>query len=257
MLSPIEGVAFSELGGIRHGFFNRVGGVSKGVYRGLNVGLNSFDSREDVAENRRRVADHLGLGAERLVSPLQVHGIKVTTLTSPWPDGQRPEADAVVTTASGVAIGVVTADCAPVLLAEPRAGVIGATHAGWRGALEGVLPATLAAMQSLGADPASVTAVVGPTISQRHYEVGADFRTRFLAADPAFDSFFMAGARAGHFQFDLPGFVVSRLTAIGVGSVVDLSLCTYEDEDWFYSYRRATHRSEADYGRQISAIALA
>lgn len=257
MLSPIEGVAFSELPGIRHGFFNRVGGVSKGLYRGLNAGFNSLDRSEDVAENRRRVADHLGLGPNRLVSPLQVHGIEVVTLTNPWPDSAPPEADAVVTAESGVAIGVATADCAPVLFAEPGAGVIGAAHAGWRGALEGVLPATLAAMQRLGADPAKITAVIGPTISQRHYEVSADFRARFLAADPAFDAFFATGARPGHFQFDLPGFILARLNALGVGTVVDLSLCTYEEEDWFYSYRRATHRSEADHGRQISAIALA
>jgi YfiH family protein len=257
MLSPIEGDSLSELPGIRHGFFNRVGGVSKGLYRGLNAGYYSLDRREDIAENRRRVAEHLGLPADRLASPRQVHGIRVETLTKPWPDMQPPEADAVVTAETGVAIGVATADCAPVLFAAPKAGVIGAAHAGWRGALEGVLPATLAAMQRLGADPSDVTVVVGPTISQEHYEVSADFRSRFLAADPTFDAFFLEGARAGHFQFDLPGFIVDRLGGLGLRTVVDLSLCTYADEDWFYSYRRATHRSEADYGRQISVIALA
>jgi hypothetical protein len=163
----------------------------------------------------------------------------------------------LVTAARGVAVGVATADCAPVLFAEPMAGVVGAAHAGWRGALEGVLPATLAAMQRLGAEATRVTAIVGPTISQQHYEVSADFRARFLAADPAHGDFFLAGERPEHFQFDLPGFVVQRLRALGIGAVVDLNLCTYDDEDWFYSYRRATHRSEADYGRQISAIALA
>ena len=257
MLTPIEGVAFSELRGVRHGFFNRVGGVSKGIYSGLNAGLNSHDSLEDITENRRRVADHLGLSATQLVSPLQVHGISVATLTRPRPQGEPPEADALVTAARGIAIGVATADCAPVLFAEPVAGVVGAAHAGWRGALEGVLPATLAAMRRLGAEPTRVTAVVGPTISQQHYEVSADFRARFLAADPDHAAFFLAGERPGHFQFDLPGFVVQRLKTMGIGAVVDLNLCTYDDEDWFYSYRRATHRSETDYGRQISAIALA
>jgi YfiH family protein len=256
MLSPIQGVALSELPEIRHGFFNRVGGVSKGIYSGLNAGLNSNDRREDVAENRRRIASHFGVGSDHLVSPRQVHGIEVATLTGPWPDGRPSDADAIVTATPGVAIGVATADCAPVLFADPRAGIVGAAHAGWRGALEGVLPATLAAMERLGADPSDVVAVVGPTISQRRYEVGADFRARFLAADAGYDAFFLAGGRADHFQFDLPGFIVSRLRALGVGSVVDLSLCTYDDEDWFYSYRRATHRNEADYGRQISAIAL-
>jgi YfiH family protein len=257
MLSPIEGVGLTELPGIRHGFFNRVGGVSKGIYAGLNAGLNSNDRREDVAENRRRIASHFGLGSDHLVSPKQVHGIQVATLSGPWPDGRLADADAIVTATPGIAIGVATADCAPVLFADPRAGVVAAAHAGWRGALEGVLPATLAAMERLGADPADVTVVIGPTISQDRYEVGADFRARFLAVDPVFDRFFAAGARPNHFQFDLPGFILSRLRAIGIGSVADLSLCTYDDEDWFYSYRRATHRNEADYGRQISAIALA
>ncbi len=257
MLSPIEGVAFSDLSGIRHGFFNRVGGVSQGVYRGLNTGLNSGDRLADIAENRRLVAMHLGLSPGQLFSPNQVHGITVATLTHSVEGDRLPDADAVVTATPGLAVGVATADCAPVLFAEPGAGVVGAAHAGWRGALEGVLPATLAAMERLGADPGRVVAVVGPTISQDRYEVGADFRARFLAADASFDDFFVVGERANHFQFDLPGFVARRLAAIGVGTVVDLSLCTYDDEEWFYSFRRSTHRSETDYGRQISAIALA
>jgi YfiH family protein len=198
----------------------------------------------------------LGVAADRLATPYQVHGISVVTVDEPWPTGGGPKADGVVTNRPGIAIGIGTADCGPILFAEPEARVIGAAHAGWRGALAGIGEATVAAMEGLGARRERIVAVLGPTISQANYEVGAEVRGAFVDADGSLSRFFTPSQRPGHFMFDLPGAIVARLAAIGITARA-LNLCTYADAGRFYSYRRATHRGEADYGRMLSAIALA
>jgi YfiH family protein len=242
--------------GITHGFFGREGGVSTGIYESLNCGPGSKDAPDAVAENRRRVADALGPQGEppQLVSLNQVHSPIVHVFPA-WE--ARPEGDAMVTATPGLALGILTADCAPVLLADPRAKVIGAAHAGWKGALGGVLEATLDAMEKLGAMRGHVHAVVGPCISQAHYEVGWDFRDRFLELGLKQRRFFAVSDRPGHYRFDLPGYVVHRLTAAGAGSVESLGVCTYPPENGYFSFRRTTHTATPDYGRQISAIVLA
>lgn len=238
----------------RHGFFTRRGGASSGIYAGLNCGPGSNDQREAVRLNRARVAEAIRVPPARLLSLHQIHSAEVVEATAGgW--SERPRADAAVTTESGVAVSVLTADCAPVLLADVRAGVVAAVHAGWKGALGGVLEATVAAMTRLGARPGNTAAAVGPTISQRAYEVGPEFRDRFLAADPAHDRFFVNG-RGGRPHFDLPGFVLQRLHRAGIGRAVWIGLCTYSEPGRFYSFRRATHAGEPDYGRLIAAIAL-
>jgi len=239
---------------IDHGFFSRVGGVSKGLYRGLNVGLGSRDDRADVTENRTRVSRWFDFGPDRLVTVHQVHSprVQIATLDN---RAERPEADALVTNTPGLVLGVLTADCGPVLFADPEAGVIGAAHAGWRGAFDGVLESTIAAMQALGAEPARTVAVLGPSISQDNYEVGPEFVDRFLQADPANETYFTASGKPGHALFDLKQFTVDRLNRAGVRADM-LNDCTYADEQAWYSYRRSTHRNEPDYGRQISAIAI-
>lgn len=245
------------LAGSRHGFLGRRGGVSTGVHAGLNVGLGSQDDPAAVAENRRHATDAVAPGA-RLVTLHQVHGadvVSVSTSCELWPDDARPQADALVTNRPGLALGILTADCAPILLTDEQAGVIGAAHAGWKGALAGVAESTVAAMEALGADRSRIAAAIGPCIAKRSYEVDDVFRARFLAAGPAHESFF-ADASPGHHQFDLEGFVASRLAAAGITRVAALGLDTYADEARFYSYRRATHRGEPDYGRQLSLIAL-
>lgn len=247
-LAPIRAAA---LGALPHGFFTRAGGVSEGIYESLNGGPGSGDAPAAVAENRARIAAHLGAAA--LVSVAQVHGARVVEATGPW-EGARPEADALVTRRPGLAIGVLTADCAPVLLADAQAGVAGAAHAGWKGARAGVLEAALEAMERLGAARARIAASVGPTISQPAYEVGPDFVARFLDDDPDSARFFAAG-RGDRAQFDLPGYVLARLRAAGVAADWT-GHCTYREPARFYSYRRATHRSEPDYGRLVAAIAL-
>jgi YfiH family protein len=244
-----------NLPGFAHGFFGREGGVSTGLYESLNCGPGSSDEPKAVAENRRLVAATLvpGVQGARLISLSQIHSAVVHTLPA-WQE--RPEGDAMVTATPGLALGILTADCAPVLLADPKARVIGAAHAGWKGALAGVLEAALEAMEKLGASRDRINAAIGPCISQDNYEVGDDFRARFLEQGAKHRRFFVPSDREGHHRFDLPGFAAYRLTAAGVGSVERLGICTYPPENGFFSFRRTTHAKEPDYGRQISAIVL-
>lgn len=253
---PVSAATLASLPGIAHGFFTREGGVSSGLYASLNCGVGSGDDRAAVLTNRERAAATLGLAGDRLVSPYQVHGADVVTVTRPWETDDRPEADAMVTDRPGIAIGIGTADCAPVLFADATAGIIGAAHAGWGGAFKGVLEATVAAMAALGAEPARIHAAIGPAIAQASYEVGPEFHGRFLADDPANERFFVASDAAGHHRFDLAGYVAARLGRLGLAGVSALGLDTYTDERRFFSFRRTTHRGESDYGRMISAIAL-
>jgi YfiH family protein len=243
----------SALGTIRHGFFGRAGGASSGIFAGLNCGHGSSDQIEAVTINRARVAEYLGVAPEALVGVQQVHSADVVVVRGPG--GAMPRADAMVTAVPGLALSVLTADCQPVLLADPGAGVIGAAHAGWRGTLAGVLEATVAAMAGLGAEPGRIVAVVGPTISQRAYEVGPEFLDTVLAEDDGADRFFARGT-GDRLLFDLPGYGVSRLRAAGVGHVEWTRHCTYSDAARFFSYRRSVHAGEADYGRMIAAIRL-
>ena len=243
----------SGLSGIGHGFFGRDGGVSDGVYASLNCGPGSQDDPKRVAENRGRVTAALAPEA-KLITLAQIHSPNVHVVGSDW-EG-RPEGDGMVTALPGLALGIQTADCAPVLFADAQARVIGAAHAGWKGALGGVLEAVVAAMEGLGARRGRIAAAIGPSIAQPNYEVGAEFRDRFLEADPANAVFFIPSAKAGHFQFDLPAYVRGRLAGAGIADIADLGLCTYPPENGFFSFRRTNHRGEADYGRQISAIVL-
>jgi polyphenol oxidase len=252
----LEASSLSSLAGIRHGFFTRDGGVSNGIYATLNGGVGSSDAPEQVAENRARMATALGVARDRLLTCYQVHSPDVVIAEEPWSSAARPHADAIVTRVAGLAVGVSTADCGPVLLADAGACVVGAAHAGWRGALAGVLEATVAAMEKLGASRARISTAVGPLISQTNYEVGSDLVERFLAADPGNARFFVPSTRARHALFDLPGYIAMRLERAGVCRFEDLRLCTYADPARFFSYRRATHRGEPDYGRHVNAIAL-
>ncbi|MDO9425583.1 MAG: peptidoglycan editing factor PgeF [Methylobacterium sp.] len=251
----LEAPELSALPGLRHAFFTREGGVSEGLYASLNGGLGSADMPARVAENRDRMCAELGV--ESLVSLYQVHSAKAVVVEAPFPPDARPQADAMVTRVRGLALGIATADCGPILFADAEHGVIGAAHAGWKGALTGVIDTTVEAMEGLGARRSAIVAVLGPTISQGAYEVGPDFIARFLSEASGCEGFLEAGARPGHAQFDLPGFIAARLARAGVTRAHNLGACTYADPDRFYSYRRATHRHEADYGRLISAIALA
>ncbi len=253
---PIRSPLLDKAGtdGIRHGYFTRTGGVSEGIYRGLNIGTGSQDDQALVAENRRRVADWMGVGPDHLLTAWQVHSPDVVVAREPF-TGDRPKADAIVTDRPGIAVGASTADCGPVLFADPQAGVIGAAHAGWKGALTGVLENTIAAMEGLGARRDGIVAVLGPSISGRNYEVGPEFRDRFLSAAPANEGWFIPSGRADHFLFDLNGYTVERLRNAGVTAEA-LGRCTYDEEELFYSYRRTTHRNEPDYGRQVSVIVL-
>ena len=241
--------------GVPHGFLGRRGGVSGGEMAGLNVGLGSGDDREAIAENRARAIAAVLPEAE-LATVHQIHSANVVRVDRPWAHDERPHADAMVTDRPGLLLGILTADCAPVLLADSDAGVVGAAHAGWRGALAGVTDSVIAAMEDLGARRERVAAVVGPCIGRDSYEVDEAFRAKFLHADLGNQRFFAAGP-AGKPHFDLEGYVVERLRAAGIGSVEALGLDTYADADRFFSYRRATHCGEADYGRQISMIAVA
>ncbi|WP_135469036.1 peptidoglycan editing factor PgeF [Crenalkalicoccus roseus] len=253
LLSP----ALAALPGVAHGFFTRRGGVSQGPYAALNCSLSSADAPERVRENRRRAADALGLPLPALHGLTQVHGTAVAELEAPgWAEGQGPRADAVVTRRPGLALGIVTGDCAPVLLADPEAGVIGAAHAGWRGAVAGVLEATVAAMRRLGAAPARIRAAIGPCIAQASYEVGPDLRAAVLARDAADARFFAPGGREGRWQFDLPGYCAARLAALGLGAVERLGVDTLADEARFFSHRRRTLAGGGPIGHQLSAIAL-
>lgn len=244
----------AALSGLPHGFLGRRGGVSGGVVAGLNVGLGADDDPAAVAENRRRVIAAVAPDA-RLVTVYQVHSPRCVAVTEPWPDDRRPEADALVTDRPGLLLGVVTADCAPVLFADRVAGVIGAAHAGWKGALGGVTDATIAAMEALGAKAERIIAAIGPCIAQASYEVDEAFRARFVAAESANAAHFGPG-RPGHCQFDLEGYVAQRLAAGGIAAIERMATDTCSQEARFFSFRRATQRGEAAYGRQISVIAL-
>jgi polyphenol oxidase len=250
----VEALTHPALAGAAHGFCGRRGGVSLGIHAGLNVGWGSEDDLAATAENRARAVAAVLPGA-RLVCAYQVHSPDVVTVTEPWPETERPKADALVTDRPGLVLGVLTADCAPVLFHDATAGVIGAAHAGWKGALDGVTDATVAAMQALGARPERIAAVVGPCIAQKSYEVDEAFERRFAEADAANVRFFRAG-RAGHAWFDLEGYVAARLRAAGVGTVGMLGEDTYSQPERFYSYRRATHQGEPGYGREIALIGL-
>jgi len=252
----ITSSAFRPRAGIKHGFFTRQGGVSDGVYGSLNCGVGSHDDRANVFENRARAMARLELRCEQLATVLQVHSAAVVEVDEPWAVAARPRADAMVTRRPGVALGVLTADCGPVLLADSKAGVIGAAHAGWKGAVGGVLEATIDAMIGLGADVQNISAALGPCIRQQSYEVGPEFHQALDVTDADRGRFFSPSNRSGHWMFDLPGYVSARLTAHGVKQVDDLGLDTYADEARFFSYRRATHCEDLDYGRGLSAIVL-
>ena len=243
-----------DLPGIAHGFFTREGGHSTGIFASLNCGLGSGDEISLVQKNRTQVATSLSVAPTHLISAYQVHSADVMVVDGPLVE--RPKVDGLVTKTRGLALGVLTADCGPVLFADEKAGVIGACHAGWKGALTGITDSTVAAMEKLGAKRGDIVAVLGPTISQAAYEVGPEFPKPFLEADQANAHFFVPSVKSGHYMFDLPDYLTARMKVFGVGQVHDLALCTYFDEARFFSYRRATHRKETDYGRLISAIAL-
>lgn len=241
---------------IKHGFFTRQGGVSDGLYHGLNCGYGSGDEPPFVDENRTRAMAMLGVCREDLNTVYQIHSALAVIADKPWSLDNRPKADAIVTKQPGLAIGIMTADCTPVLFADAEAGVIGAAHAGWKGAIGGVLASTVQAMESLGASKAHIVAAVGPCIHQASYEVGPEFYATFLEADAGNERYFIPSETADHQQFDLPGYVLDALSKLGLKIVQNVSVDTYMDEDRFFSYRRATHREEADYGRGLSAIVL-
>jgi polyphenol oxidase len=242
---------------LTHGFFTRGGGTSTGLFASLNCGLGSGDDLEAVQRNRGTVARQLGVQDARLITAHQVHSRDCIVVDQPWSTDARPKVDAMVTSKRGIAIGVLTADCAPVLFADPEAGVVGAAHAGWKGALSGVTDATIEQMEKQGAVRSRITAVIGPTISQANYEVGPEFINAFASESKGNEQFFKPSMKSGHHMFDLPGYLIRRLRDATIGSVTNLALCTYADETRFYSFRRATHRNETDYGRLIAAIALA
>ena len=246
-----------RLTGIRHAFFTRAGGVSTGLYASLNGGVGSNDASANVAENRARMAAALGVPPDRLLTAHQVHSPDVVVADKPWALETRPRADAIVTRTPALAIGISTADCGPLLLADAEAGVIGAAHAGWRGALTGVIETTIAAMEALGAERSRIAAALGPTIRQPNYEVGPEFVARFLAASPDNERFFAPSERAGHAMFDLAGYIADRVQRAGIATFEDLALCNYAEPERFFSYRRTTKLGEPDYGRHINAIALA
>lgn len=251
----ITSALLATIPGLRHAFFSRVGGVSEGIYAGLNGGIGSNDNPAHVAENRRRMAEALGVPPAHFLTLHQVHSADVAIATKPWPIDARPRADASVTRIPGLALGVTAADCGPILFADPAAGIIGAAHAGWKGAIGGVIEATVAAMRSLGAEPARMIAAIGPLIRQPSYEVGPDFVASFTAVDEVNERYFIPSTREGHAMFDLAGFICGQLEAAGVGQIDDTGIDTYPGDD-FYSYRRSVHRKEPDYGRHVHAIVL-
>jgi len=252
----VQAQLLSGCSGINHAFFTRKGGVSGGIYASLNGGVGSKDDASHVSENRTRMARHLGVAPDHFLSAYQIHSPQVVVAEAPWTNDARPKADAIVTKTKGLAIGVSTADCGPLLFADEEARVIGAAHAGWRGAFTGVIENTIAEMEKLGATRARIKASLGPLIRQPNYEVSQDFVDQFVAENKDYARFFVPADRAGHAMFDLPGFIASRLEQSGIGDFQDLGLCTYADPDRFYSYRRSTHRAEPDYGRHINAIVL-
>jgi purine-nucleoside/S-methyl-5'-thioadenosine phosphorylase / adenosine deaminase len=252
----IEAEALKHIPGLRHGFFTRRGGHSQGPFSSLNCGFGSGDERETVARNRAVVANALNVAPDHLLTVYQEHSPKVVNVTAPWSPLSPPHADAMVTAEPGIALGVLTADCAPLVFVADSGKVAGVAHAGWKGALSGVAESTVEAMEALGAKRSGLTAVIGPAISAAAYEVGPEFHDRFLAAGARNASFFKPARRSGHWMFDLTSYIAQRLRDFGVGRVTDLGLCTYSGEDNFFSYRRATHRREPQYGRLISAIAI-
>lgn len=258
---PIDGEivraeCLSDLTGISHGFFTRQGGVSTGLYSALNCGLGSNDDPDLVRQNRARVAQALGAERPEVLTLHQVHSATALVVDAPFSSSTLPRADALVTRTPGLVIGALAADCTPVLFADPQTRIIAAAHAGWRGALGGILESAVDVMIGLGADRRHIRAAVGPCINQPAYEVGPEFEAEFLKADASNARFFMRPTTGARTHFDLPGYVESRLSLSGIGAVERRSLCSYENESRFFSYRRATHRKEPDYGRQISAIVL-
>jgi polyphenol oxidase len=255
--SMLQAASLSAVNGVRHAFFTRDGGVSKGIYASLNGGSGSNDEPVRVAENRARMAASLCVPADNLLTAYQTHSADVVVIEEPWAPPQRPRADALVTTRRDIAIGVTTADCGPILLADETAGVVGAAHAGWRGAANGVVEATIVAMERCGAIRERIVAALGPMIRQSSYEVGPEFVCAFESQDAGNERFFAPASRAGHALFDLAGYIAMRLAAAGIHHVEDLGQCTYSDPARFFSYRRSIHHGEPDYGRHVNAIALA
>lgn len=251
----LESPLLSAVPGLRHAFFTREGGVSGGIYGSLNGGVGSNDDPAHVEENRRRMASRLGVSPVRFLTLWQTHSPDVVVASEPWQGGSRPRADAIVTRSEGLAIGATAADCGPVLFVDPGARVIGAAHAGWKGALSGILESTIAAMEQLGAARSDIVAAIGPLIRQHSYEVGGEFVERFIEADAGHGRFFIPSAREGHSMFDLAGFIRMRLENSGISVIDDSGIDTYSDER-FYSYRRSVHRQEPDYGRHVHSIAL-
>lgn len=256
MLEPIQSPGLSRTKRVAHGFFTRRGGVSEGIYASLNCGPGSRDDRAAVTENRRRVAAHLGVAPSHLLTCHQHHSTDAIVVTEPWTFETMPKADGLVTATPGIAVGALAADCAPVLFADARAGIVGAAHAGWKGALGGILEQTVATMERIGATRQDIHAVLGPCIGPDAYEVGPEFEQAFTDKSPENSAFFRRMEGRSRPYFDLPAFVVNRLGRMGLGHVESQSRCTYAHEEDLFSYRRTTHRSEPDYGRQISAIVL-
>ncbi len=251
----LESPLLAAVPGLRHAFFSRHGGVSNGLYAALNGGIGSNDDPANVAENRRRMAEQIGVTPERLLTAYQVHSPEVVVASTPWDMASRPRGDAIVTRTEGLAVGITAADCGPILLVDPNARVIGAAHAGWKGALTGIVESTLEAMEKIGAHRSDIVAAIGPLIRQHSYEVGSEFVERFIETEAESALFFLPALREGHAMFDLAGFIRKRLENAGVLAIDDLDIDTYSDER-FFSYRRSVHRREPDYGRHVHAIAL-
>ena len=251
----LQSPLLSAIPGLRHAFFSREGGVSDGIYASLNGGLGSNDDPAAVAENRRRMAEQMGVPPSHFLGVHQIHSPDAVVAAGPWQGASRPRADAIVTRTEGLAIGITAADCGPLLLADPDARVIGAAHAGWKGALTGIVESTIEVMEKLGAERAGIVAAIGPLIRQPSYEVGNEFVERFMEEDAENTLFFLPAAREGHAMFDLAGFIRARLENAGVLVIDDIGIDTYSDER-FFSYRRSVHRKEPDYGRHVHAIVL-
>ena len=256
MPQPITADCLADIKGVAHGFFTREGGVSEGIYAGLNCGAGSSDDRARVLENRARVAGHLGASPENLLTCYQIHSASAVIVTKPWTFETMPKGDALVTNMPGLAVGALAADCAPILFADPEAKVIAAAHAGWKGALNGILESTIATMTRIGAKRNRIRAALGPCIGPGAYEVGPEFEANFLDRNPEYARFFHRASPEARPFFDLPAFVLERLSLAGLDTVESCTTCTYAGESRLYSYRRATHRREPDYGRQVSAIVL-
>ncbi len=255
-LEPITADCLADIKGVAHGFFGRQGGVSGGIYQSLNCGHGSNDATDAVVENRSRIAAHLGATRDTLLTCHQIHSAATKIVTQPWTRETMPKADGIVTNVPGLALGALAADCAPVLFADPQARVIAAAHAGWKGALGGILEATLATMEGLGARRSRIRAALGPCIGPHAYEVGPEFEAIFTTADPSNARFFQRSEAGSRPLFNLPGYVLARLEAAGLDTAESCTACTYAESERFFSYRRTTHRREPDYGRQISAIVL-